>query len=189
MKHIKLFEAFEDMYIIPQSIKDMYEKKGVLLGYYSDGGIGSHPTVVTPEMARAIRDFKDFRIFVPVSVEPSLPQALVCMLDKEGWKIKGVSKNMAETVTNTIGGEHIDSVESGLEEVNKIARMVGFSESQDDFSVIITVIMTPSINTVYWSDAPEQTHSYWQPPYEAIPIEELIDDLKGGFNIGFGEVK
>ncbi len=45
-----------------------------------------------------------------------------------------------------------------------------------DFETNITIILNPQPNTVYWSDSPELTHSYWEPPYKPMSLEDL------GFN-------
>ena len=45
-------------------------------------------------------------------------------------------------------------------------------------ATLITIIPNPTSNTIYWSDEPERSHSYWCPPYKPMTLEELIKDFE-----------
>ena len=186
MKHIKLFENFKSMYHMP---KDLYEGAPVLVGYYGEGGHGSHPAVVIPEVAKAIEALGDHRIFITTSKEQEVPEALICIFHNDNWTIKGIPGSLAQSIVSKIGGEHLDGYNKRLDDlVEEVANMVGYNTGGDN-SANISIIMEPKLNTIYWSDAPEQTHSYWEPPYNPISVYDQIEELKFGFNMPFGKME
>lgn len=167
MKHIELFENF--------SGQESGANETVLIGYFADGGKGSHPALVTPEVAREIEETGDFPTFTPTGSEKGLPQALACVYnDTDEWTIKGIPESLARSAMVLIKGDHIDNSETenrGL--VNEVAKLIGYRETDDREVTLISIIPNPSINTVYWSEGPE-SGTYWEPPYEAIPVRELM---------------
>jgi hypothetical protein len=186
MKHVELFENF-----MPSKTGG----KTFLLGYYGEGGIGSHPAVVTEsELLRCgfvqqvpahlissdntkIWSHKDndFFMFIETSKSPMLPEALLCAYNDDYlWDIKGISGSLGKNIVDMIGDDTISSFddEGNDEMVNQIEKMTGLPQTSD--STIITIIPNPSPNTIYWSDVPEQSHSYWMPPYKAMSLEELV---------------
>lgn len=167
MKHVKLFENF--------SGQEAGANETVLIGYFADGGRGSHPALVTPEVARELKEAGVFPYFIPTSSEKGLPQALACVYnDTDEWTIKGIPGSLARSVMTLIKGDSIDNSETenrGL--VNEVAKLIGYRESDDRELTLISIIPDPSINTVYWSEGPE-SGTYWEPPYDAIPVRELM---------------
>lgn len=189
MKHIKLFEGFQDT--------PMETPESLLLGYYGEGGIGSHPAILTqsellrhgftqsiPRHLIALGDRRgkiwthkvdEFKIFIQTGTSSSLPGALVCAFNDDYlWDIRGISGDLGQEIIDMIGGDTITSFDYGEGEmVNQIEKMTGLPQTAD--STIITIIPNPSPDTVYWSDEPEHSHSYWMPPYRAMSLDELTN--------------
>lgn len=182
MKNLRLFESFQEdsgwvrkgAFLVPANRRRGKEGE-VLIGFYSDGGIGSHPAIVTPSMEEQIEKNPDqFKNFWPTSFWSSVPEAIICIYNSsDEWMIKAIRGSIARSIMDKIGGDHITS-EDNLPLLNEIASMVGYRRSNRSDVTLISVIPKPAINTVYWSDNPESTHGYWEPPYEAIPIEDLL---------------
>ena len=163
MKHIKLFENW-----IRVNEPIVGNKGNILLGYFNNGGIGSHPGILTPEAAAQTGDE-----FFVTSEEKSVPQALLCIYnDMSEWDIKGITSSLARSIMDKIGGDHIDDAKGDAGLVAEIANMVGYKQKGNN--TLISIIPNPTIDTIYWSDAPESMHVYWEPPYKAMPIDELI---------------
>ena len=171
----------------------MYENlssdEKVIIGYFFDGGIGSHPVLVSSTMDDMIESIGDpYNGYYATSVEDKVPGALICAYDDVGsWRIKGISRGLANSIISKIGGNYIgmgdadddDDGEDKLELANEILKMVGEDPFNDSvYDANITIILDPKINTVYWSDAPESEHSIWKPPYEEIHILERYYELE-----------
>ena len=173
----------------------MYENlssdDNVIIGYFFTGGIGSHPVLVSSTMDDMIESIGDeYNGYYATSVEDKVPDALICAYDDVGsWRIKGISRGLANSIISKIGGNYIgmgdvsdddDDREDKLELANEILKMVGEDPFNDSaYDANITIILDPKINTIYWSDAPESDHTIWKPPYEEIPIlERYYDDLE-----------
>lgn len=180
LKHVKLFEAFSS------------GEAPFLIGYYGEGGHGSHPSIFT---ADHLREFgfreqragsgsfwdKEYSTFIETSESLKLPDALICVFDEDyQWDIKEISKSTAEEVMSIIGGDHVNNYNDGIDlaTIIRIMEMTGVYSGLSldrgrDFETNITIILNPQPNTVYWSDEPELTHSYWEPPYKPMSLEDL----------------
>jgi hypothetical protein len=175
-----------------------------LIGYYADGGIGSHPAILTesellrcgfiqevPRHLRATSEenagkfwrhkFDEYKIFFEIRELSSIPGALACAYsDSYEWDIRGISKPLGQRIIDMIGGDNITSMDDDegnllmdQSDLNKVEDLIGLQRSDDNRVTLITIILDPTPNVVYWSDAPEDSHSYWMPPYSAMSLDEL----------------
>lgn len=164
MKHLKLFENFNN----PQE---------VLLGFYTEGGIGSHPAVFSPEVAMKMKELG--LNFYVTSKEKELPKFLACIFnDNAQWDIKGIPHQIARSIEQHSSEGYVSTAKDSLELVNKIENMLGYPKSNKFSDTIITIIPNPRLNTIYWSNAPEDEHSYWKPPYYGISAEDKIREFR-----------
>lgn len=173
--------------------EDLSSGENVIIGYFFTGGIGSHPVLVSSTMDEMIESNLglNFAGYDATSVEDKVPDALICAYDDmSSWRIKGISRGLANSIISKIGGNYIgmgdaadddddDGEEDKLELANEILKMVGEDPFNDSaYDANITIILDPKINTIYWSDAPESEHSIWKPPYEEIHILERYYDME-----------
>jgi hypothetical protein len=190
MKYIKLFENFG---------RTEQELGPFLIGYYGEGGIGSHPAIFTEShliesgwsnklpshliAATADTDSKswtgtnDFQNFFVTDETPTLPEALICAFDENAlWDIKGISRSAGQRIMKMIGGDTIDGFDANNKGmVDEIVLDTGvFSEipKENLGDKMITIILDPRPNTIYWSEVPEATHGYWEPPYEPVSLKD-----------------
>jgi hypothetical protein len=135
MKHVELFENF-----MPSKTGG----KTFLLGYYGEGGIGSHPAVVTesellrcgfiqqvPRGLISVDDNtkiwshkdNDFFMFIETSKSPMLPEALLCAYNDDYlWDIKGISGSLGKNIVDMIGDivdivDIVDMIDDIVEEL------------------------------------------------------------------------
>ncbi len=167
MKHVKLFEDFNSS-----------TPNKVMLGFYADGGYGSHPGILTKEMYDKFEEnqsmkFPNHKYFEVTEELDFVPDYLACYFDDyTGWDITGVSESQVSKVREY---EIEDGINSEDPEFKMAANSLGFEDSsKNNFKMLF--VLPSELNNIYWSDNPEQTHGYWEPPYELIPIEELFDD-------------
>jgi hypothetical protein len=180
LKHVKLYEAFTT------------GDGPFLIGFYGEGGIGSHPSIFSESYLEnssyskheinGIKSHWDIGEggFQETSKSGVLPDALICVFDEDyQWDIKGISKSTAEEVMSIMGGDHASTYD-GLDpdKIKEIIEMTGVYsglplDRKLDFETIISIILNPQPNTVYWSDIPEETHGYWEPPYKPMSLEDL----------------
>jgi hypothetical protein len=183
LNHVKLFEDFSN-------------GENLLIGYYGEGGYGSHPAILSPvdlQMSKfsqknpahlistdimsgkiwthTSNEFKNFTVTDQVS---SVPGALVCAYnDDYQWDIKGISKTLGQEIMKMIGGDTITSFGEEDDLLKSIEEMLGLPQTGNLGTTLITIIIDPKPGTVYWSDEPERAHSYWMPPYRPMTLDEL----------------
>lgn len=177
-KHVKTFIQF-------QRITESNEP--VLIGSYSDGGMGSHPGILTAsELSRYgfVKDGNtwmnkedDLSVFFVNTVLQSTPEALACISTREGnWDFKGISKSLAQKVTGMIGGDTVENWNDEAEDMRQIEKMLGLPKTTYPASGI-TIISNPRLDVVYWSDEPELSGGIWMPPYKIMTLGELRSNL------------
>lgn len=168
MKHIQLFEDFR-----LGAESNFPAKTGVSLGYFSEGGRGSHPAVMDAEAVAKIKGSGSGADFYVTETLDSLPQALACVFnDRSLWSVKGIPSSIANSIMSKIGRQTVDSEQDfGL--ASEVADELGYGKLSSGDITLITIIPNPKVNTIYWSDAPEQG-GYWEAPYSAIPASEFI---------------
>jgi hypothetical protein len=180
MKHLKLFENFNRS---PWLMRDTDKPGGdILIGFFADGGIGSHPAIIESSILPEIDSREEYNLFRTTESTNVMPEALLAVFSEapyapgsDGWYIKGISNSLAREIIK-LGDSDIYTNQSGDEMLSQKAfDLAGYpyDEANSDLQ-ILSVIPNVSLNTVYWSDVPERSHSYWEPPYEAIPIKNLI---------------
>jgi hypothetical protein len=197
MKHIKLFEAWD---------QEMAEQTQILLGFFADGGYGSHPTIIESSMLPAIENHPMNLIFIETEELSEMPEALLVIHNDyealpiegqvESWVIRGISNDLANSIISAGGTDmYINQDPNSSPGVKEAFKLAGIEENLDSNAVtILCVIPDAKINTVYWSDNPERAHGYWETPYDTIPLEELlgkytdmqkkVDDIKRGNGSG-----
>ena len=161
MKHLELFESWSG-------------KPGeISIGFVGTGGIGSHPAVLSKSEKDRIESEGEDVYFVQTDSSNSVPDALACVFnDTDEWTIKAISSSAAKAAMEMIGGNHVDTdKDPGL--TNRVARGIGYRPTSRGDMTLITIIPNPKINTVYWSDVPEEEQSYWQPPFRPVPISDV----------------
>lgn len=168
MKHIKLFEEFSQS-----------GPEKILIGYYGEGGYGSHPGILTKEMYDKFEEnqslkhprYKSFDITQELDY---VPDYLACYLDDDrGWQIVGVSKSQVSKFNKDIEGSEIDKDNPRFKE---IANSLGIEVDNTDIKYLY-IIPVEGVNKIYWSDAPESTHGYWEPyTSHEMSMEEFFDD-------------
>lgn len=175
-KHVKSFSQF-------QRITESNEP--VLIGSYSDGGMGSHPGILTAsELSRYgfVKDGNtwmqkedDLSVFFVNTVLQSTPEALACITTYGGdWDFKAISKSLAQKFTGMVGDDTIENFGGEAQEkMRQIEKMLGLPKTTYPAGGI-TIISNPRLNVVYWSDEPEQTGGIWMPPYRAMTLDELV---------------
>jgi hypothetical protein len=194
LNHIELFENFPYHYY---PAGDPHHSSPVLIGYYAESGMGSHPTVVTEEellrlgfekSPGGVAEFWSYGpdpdlYFIVTSKSESLPDALACLYNSNyEWDIRGISSSVAEKAMKMMDGDYIsyspygfgNNFDMGL--INSLESMIGVTNlttKRDDTQ--LTIISGPKINTVYWSDEPEMKHTYWMPPYRAMKLQDLVE--------------
>jgi len=175
MKHIKLFEGF-------------METSKYLLGYFADGGHGSHPGILTADVLlkngftpNAEANYygnetwtnESAGIFAVIEVLDHVPEAIGLSMDTvEGmWNFKEVPTESAEMIISRTG---MDTVYQEDSEFSKAVSLIGWRPSANHLKYKITepdavsFIINPQPNFIYWSENPEMAHGYWQ---EGQPIE------------------
>ena len=182
-KHIKLWEQFSKVITPIQS--------SIITGYWGEDGIGSHPTLVDLEgLATLNKVASDMGVtgFTECSKLESMPETLLCILCSEtNWYIKGVSKSIADQAISIMNGDNIILDEGTNNSVkSELFSLLGYTLDptvEKYFTTYtVTIINNPSINTVYWSNVPEEQHGYWIPPYTAINV----NDIEGRIDEPFG---
>jgi len=183
MKHVKLFENYE--------LRDFEEKSlgtgKIKIGYTGDGGHGSHPSIFSKYVLENLIEPRTQYDFTETASTDNLPEALVCIYDDD-WFIQPISSMVASKVIELMGTEHVDDFYKIKEKGFEILRMVGHGFYEDgnnssssmrryleedmriDEIQTITIIPNPKLNTIYWSDNPERSHGYWEPPYKEITM-------------------
>lgn len=166
------------------------------LGYYGEGGFGSHPAIFTPaELARVgwtkgpssqaktmffYSDENAQRVwshpsdgltnFHIIQELPSVPDAVCCWLEDGFWRMKPVDLEQASAIVQESGGDTIYRDEPLFPRACELAAIKG--DAEDLLIAAISFILTPKSGHVYWSDNPESTHGYWENG-KAIPVSEL----------------
>ena len=178
MKHVKLFEAWDQEMSKPE----------ILVGYFSDGGMGSHPGVIDRESYDKIKSHPQGLFFTITEELQEVPEALLTVYypDKE-WDIKGISNELANQIIAVGGTDSYDNQDvnwvSGTatrsQEENEINRrafeLAGKTyKAGEEFTPLI-VIQNIELNTVYWSNNPEQSHGYWESPDEVLSVDQLLN--------------
>jgi hypothetical protein len=180
MKHVKLFEAWD---------QEMSEE-GILLGFFADGGIGSHPAIIEASMLSAIKNHPFNLYFETLEKLSEMPESLIAIYSEgsalpgyDGWTIKSASNDFANSIISVDGTDmYIKDDGSPSPETQEAFRLAGIEEGLGKGLTILSVIPNVRINTVYWSDNPEHAHGYWETPYKVIPLAKLLDKYKGYMN-------
>jgi hypothetical protein len=180
MKHLELFEGFNRS---PWLMRDTNKPDGkILIGFFADGGIGSHPAIIEASILPEINSREEFNFFQTTESTNVMPEALLAVFSdspdapgSSGWYIKGISNSLAREIIK-LGDSDIYTNQSGEDVLSQKAfDLAGYPYDETNSDVqILSVIPNVSLNTVYWSDAPERSHTYWEPPYKEISIESLI---------------
>ncbi len=180
---MKLTKSFKEIQVDPN--------EPLLLGYYADGGIGSHPAIFSeseliklgfiqglPPMYQHnplldahfinhwYHKFDEFLCFWCTNQVSSIPDVLVCAFNSDYlWNIKGISNSLGQKIIELIGGDSINSMDHKKSLLNRVEKMIELPQSinLEYGSTLITIIPNPTSNTIYWSDEPERSHSYWCP--------------------------
>jgi hypothetical protein len=177
MKHVKLFEQFRSS---GSGMNSNKPEGDILIGFFADGGIGSHPAIIESSILPEINSREEFNFFQTTESTNVMPEALLAVFSdhadapgSNGWYIKGISNSLAREIIK-LGGSDIYTNQDGDDMFSQKAfDLAGYPYDAENVQ-ILSVIPNVSLNTVYWSDAPERSHTYWEPPYEAIPIKDLI---------------
>lgn len=180
MKHVKLFESWMD-------------QEKILVGYFADGGKGSHPAIIKESAKNLInRHPSGYLYFTETEVLSEMPEALLAIFDDsmlhsssvDGWIIKGISNELANAIIASGETDIYASDSPTSREAFAIAGFEDLFDSKDPYAYsILAVIPNASINTVYWSNNPEGGGGnlgtdYWETPYNAIPLTRLLTQYK-----------
>ena len=173
MKHVKLFEAFMD--------SERMSSEKIFYGLLNDGGIGAHPFVATEQQLRMLKA-KGMDAFDVKEATLGNPEVLVYYQDFEKYngmpEIIEVSHSQAAFSTR----EELDfqmgktflSYESGSSDAfMEMEKTFGLSPENPEGPRSISIIPNPKVGYVYWSDTPEAEKTYWEAPYQEIPLESM----------------
>jgi hypothetical protein len=178
MKHVKLFEAWD---------QEMSQQE-ILVGFFADGGIGSHPAIIEASMLSAIKNHPFELYFMETEKLSEMPEALIAIYSEgsslpgyDGWTIKGVSNDFANSIISVAGTDMYVKDDSGdpSPETQEAFKLAGIEAGLDKGLTILSVIPNAQINTVYWSDNQERTQGYWETPYQAVSLAKLLDKYEG----------
>lgn len=169
MKHVELFENYK--------LRDFEETSlgtgKIKIGFTGDGGYGSHPSIFSKDVLENLIEPLTQFDFIATASTDNLPEALICLYDDnnpQGWFIQPISSMVASKVMELMGTDHKDGFyENEYQKGMEILRMVGYNGSINEIQTI-TIIPNPKLNTIYWSDNPEKSHGYWEPPYKEITM-------------------
>ena len=178
MKHIQLFEQlYRPSWLPPEPKPD----GKILIGYFNDGGIGSHPAIIEAGILPEIDKREKWNSFDTTESTDVMPEALLAIYSDapntpsfDGWYIKGISNSLAREIIK-LGDSDVYRCDDKDLFSRKAFDLAGYPYGDPRSDVqILTVIPNVSLNKVYWSDNPEDSHGYWEPPYKEISIESLI---------------
>lgn len=175
MKHVKLFEEFST-------------QPKILVGYFADGGRGSHPAIVDGMGEAKIKSHPAGLYFGETQELSEMPEAILAIFDananvqrgEPGWIIKGITNELAGAIISTGGIDIYASDNPDSREAFALAGYEDLFDSKFDYAYsILAVIPNVEINTVYWSDNPEGGGgnlgtTYWETPYKAEPLDPLL---------------
>jgi hypothetical protein len=154
-------------------------KQQILIGFYGEGGHGSHP-LITKKENLLLAGFKNpadgywskgensfFQVLLTINY---IPKALLATIDLDGWRMKpftieegislfGTDKEYSKYIT------HKDPLFAQIEKE--------FPNTDGDGTGIV-FIPRPKLDFIYWSDNPELTHGYWKIP----SIEKTIYSIE-----------
>jgi hypothetical protein len=174
MKHIKLFESFGEA-------SGKYQ-----LGYFSEGGYGSHPGILTEDdlikngfvyrdnplfinLKSWVNQKDDFKTFTVIDTMNIIPGAISLIFEDGMWNYSEVPVAEAERLISEIGGDTVYPRDGAL--YDEALSVIGFSGSNQPES--ISFIVGPKPGFIYWSDNPEETHGYWENG-NPVRLEELV---------------
>ena len=170
MKHLKLFESFNDE---------------ILIGFFGDGGIGSHPAIISKLVLSKIEEADC--TFETTDTGQNLPESLLCIWDDTnelGWTIKGISNSLANQINSLNGTDfyypNMDESfmeDSGKQLLKSALGSAGYPVKRLRDIRLVCIIRDVKLNTIYWSDNPEETHDIWDAPYKAIPLLKYLRDI------------
>jgi hypothetical protein len=179
MKHVKLFEAWD---------QEM-TKSEILVGFFADGGKGSHPSIIDAEMKDQIESHPADLYFIETEVLSEMPEALLAIYDSNdlnahsssvsGWIIKGISNELAEAIISSGKTDIYGSDDPSSREAFALAGFEDLLDGDGYAYSILAVIPNVKTNTVYWSNNPEAGGGklgtdYWETPCRAIPLADLL---------------
>lgn len=184
MKYVKLFENFQPNFYA---------------GYILDGGNKSYPCVIDSSMMEKIESMEDSEITFIVKEELNdFPEALLISYSYDGEStIEGITNKYAHQIISLSNSDIYTNdtsrytegvwMEKSEDEINKdkqafdlsgISYYDEYSEDEDPSSSgdkVLCVIPNIKPNMAYESDSQEGS-GYWEPPYVAIPVSELLSD-------------
>jgi len=178
MKHIKLFEQlYRPSWLPSENIPD----GKILIGYFNDGGYGSHPTIIEAGILPEIDKREKWNSFDTTEGTDVMPEALLAVYSdrddapgQNGWYIKGISNSLAREIIKLGDSDVYTNDDKNPRIAQKAFELAGYPYGNLSDVQILSVIPNVSLNKVYWSDNPESSHGYWEPPYKEISIESLI---------------
>ena len=150
--------------------------KGVRIGFFVDGGLGSHPGILSPGAVSFMgKKSGDYPMFWITSEEEVVPEALACVYnERDDWDIWGISGALGVDIMKLIDGDNITSEHDGsMDMLNEVCSMLGYRRVGVDEFTSVTIIPNPVLDVVYWSDEPG-AQSWWSPPYEAKSVWDLL---------------
>jgi hypothetical protein len=173
MKHVKLFEDFSSGKIL----------LGILI---NDGGYGAFPGIIDGKDLKEIKQkCGDDAYWETYEELNKVPEALLVMFDDyDGWTLEAISKDLANQIYNVGGKEEYfqeDDGKNSQEELEKaffLATGESFPNPNPGKYISICVIQNPEMNTIYWSDNPDDSHGYWEEP-NPISVDQAIVKLRG----------
>ena len=186
MQHIQEFQNFSSE-----------QGSAPLLGYYGEGGHGSHPAILTTdelsqcgfiqspgemsklfiyseEAAKKVWSHQSDSMinFHILHQLPAVPDALCCWMEDANWNMIPVEFAKAQSLVQKEGGDTIYMDNPLFPQAVELAG-VGADELEDVGA--ISFILNPKVNHVYWSNNPESNHGHWEDG-KAIPLRDLADN-------------
>jgi hypothetical protein len=153
----------------------------VLVGFVGDGGYGSHPTIITP---LKLENLDDSYYFFPLLELDEIPEALLCIESEENndlWDFKPISNELAQQIMGISDTDFYSNDEKNSEtkqafeiagiDLGKIRSGEWNGQKWEErVFKMFSVIPNIQLNSIYWSENPERTHGYWEPPYTIISL-------------------
>ena len=160
---------------------DSNPSEKVLVGFVNDGGIGSHPTIITPSKLKNLSNRYHFSSSLELD---EIPEALLYIESYDENDIsnfKPISNELAQKIMGVSGTDFYSNDEENPEtkQAFEIAGIdLGKMRSgewngqkwEERVLKMFSVIPNIQLNSIYWSDNPERTHGYWEPPYTIISL-------------------
>lgn len=180
MKHVKVFENFTS------------DSGKYLLGFFADGGIGSHPGILTDAVliengftkspsqnpyghSDWFHKGDDYIRFHVMSGLDHVPQATAWRMTDGIWHVSEVPLPEAEEVATSFGTDIYPDMPGFQTAVDLMTAHTSSGGKKLPISdpEVVNFILRPRANVIYWSDEPEKTHGYWESG-NPISLPELL---------------